>query len=210
MFKPTYLYIKRHKVTGKCYFGKTTTADPEKYNGSGKAWCEHLKENGCLIETLWYKLFTIKDECKQFALDFSRRENIVESDLWLNLIPENGLSGSGRKVGFKMSAESLAKLSQSKMGKTLSDEHKAKLSDHWKGRIISDEHKAAISAAHKGKIMSEESKSKMSLAHQNRDDQWRERQRLAHSAIVICPHCAKDGGSSAMKRWHFDNCKKAK
>lgn len=25
--------------------------------------------------------------------------------------------------------------------------------------------------------------------------------------IVICPHCNKSGGSSAMKRYHFDNCK---
>lgn len=25
--------------------------------------------------------------------------------------------------------------------------------------------------------------------------------------ISICPHCGKSGGSAAMKRWHFDNCK---
>jgi hypothetical protein len=24
---------------------------------------------------------------------------------------------------------------------------------------------------------------------------------------VECPHCSKIGGISAMKRWHFDNCK---
>lgn len=29
-FKPTYLYIKQHAVTGKCYFGKTTNPDPFK------------------------------------------------------------------------------------------------------------------------------------------------------------------------------------
>ena len=26
--------------------------------------------------------------------------------------------------------------------------------------------------------------------------------------IVICPHCKKQGGISAMKRWHFENCNK--
>lgn len=26
--------------------------------------------------------------------------------------------------------------------------------------------------------------------------------------VIICPHCTKSGGSSAMKRWHFDKCKK--
>ena len=25
--------------------------------------------------------------------------------------------------------------------------------------------------------------------------------------IITCPHCEKSGGSNAMKRWHFDNCK---
>jgi hypothetical protein len=24
---------------------------------------------------------------------------------------------------------------------------------------------------------------------------------------VACPHCGKSGGISAMKRWHFDNCR---
>lgn len=27
------------------------------------------------------------------------------------------------------------------------------------------------------------------------------------SKKVSCPHCGKVGGYSAMKRWHFDNCK---
>lgn len=25
--------------------------------------------------------------------------------------------------------------------------------------------------------------------------------------VICCPHCGKVGGASAMKRWHFDNCK---
>lgn len=25
--------------------------------------------------------------------------------------------------------------------------------------------------------------------------------------IITCPHCLKSGGSNAMTRWHFDNCK---
>jgi uncharacterized metal-binding protein len=24
---------------------------------------------------------------------------------------------------------------------------------------------------------------------------------------VTCPHCGLPGGETAMKRWHFDNCK---
>lgn len=57
-FKPTYLYIKRHKVTGLLYFGKTTSKNVEKYNGSDTYWGRHLKVHGYNIETLWYCLFT--------------------------------------------------------------------------------------------------------------------------------------------------------
>tara|TARA_R110001592_G_C12603768_1_gene696079 strand:- start:56 stop:490 length:435 start_codon:yes stop_codon:yes gene_type:complete len=30
------------------------------------------------------------------------------------------------------------------------------------------------------------------------------------SQIHICPHCNKEGKGTAMKRWHFDNCKHKK
>ena len=26
-------------------------------------------------------------------------------------------------------------------------------------------------------------------------------------SVIVCPHCQKSGGSTAMPRWHFDNCK---
>jgi hypothetical protein len=42
MFKPTFLYIKTHSVTGLKYFGKTTK-DPFRYKGSGVYWVRHLK-----------------------------------------------------------------------------------------------------------------------------------------------------------------------
>ena len=45
--------------------------------------------------------------------------------------------------------------------------------------------------------------------------EWTEEQRSAQSKrlkgrpkpTATCPHCNKVGGISAMKRWHFDNCK---
>ena len=43
MFKPTYLYIKQHSITGKLYLGKTTKQNLIKYTGSGKYWLRHLK-----------------------------------------------------------------------------------------------------------------------------------------------------------------------
>lgn len=53
-FTPTYLYIKRHSITGKLYFGKTIQ-NPETCIGSGTRWSNHANYYGKqYIETLWY------------------------------------------------------------------------------------------------------------------------------------------------------------
>jgi len=90
--KPTYLYIKQHKITKLKYFGKTTK-DPNKYFGSGKHWIRHIKKHGLEIDTIWYQLFTDEKEMVDFALKFSKDNNIVESIEWANLKEENGLDG---------------------------------------------------------------------------------------------------------------------
>ena len=92
-FKPTFLYIKRHIVTGLLYFGKTVK-NPNKYKGSGIYWKRHLQKHGSHVETLWYCLFLDAQTCSEFALLFSKNNNIVESSEWANLIDENGLDGA--------------------------------------------------------------------------------------------------------------------
>lgn len=93
---PTFLYIKKHSVTGLLYFGKTTK-DPEKYSGSGKHWLSHIKKHGKEhIITLWYCLFLDKESLTSFAINFSKQNNIVKSNLWANLTEENGLDGGKR------------------------------------------------------------------------------------------------------------------
>lgn len=109
-FKPTFLYIKQHSETGKLYFGKTCQSNVERYKGSGSYWRKHINKHGRnKVETLWYCLFNTKEECSQFALSFSLQENIVESDKWANLKPENGLEGGDttfNKTNYKMPARS--------------------------------------------------------------------------------------------------------
>ena len=83
-FKPTFLYIKRHSVTGMCYFGKTTS-DPLKYMGSGTKWNNHINFHGREhVETIWYCLFYDVDTVREFALMCSDMWNIVESKDWVN------------------------------------------------------------------------------------------------------------------------------
>lgn len=96
-FTPTYLYVKRHKITNLHYFGKTTKLDPYKYTGSGKRWLRHIKKHGIKhVETIWVKLFLDKEELISFAKTFSTENNIVESSTWANLCIENGLDGGLR------------------------------------------------------------------------------------------------------------------
>lgn len=91
-FKPTWLYLKQHNITGLKYFGKTIR-DPQSYPGSGIRWTRHLKKHGKDISTLWCQLFTNKEELTKFALQFSAENNIVESTEFANLKPEDGLMG---------------------------------------------------------------------------------------------------------------------
>jgi hypothetical protein len=91
-FKPTYLYIKQHNDTGLKYFGKTTS-NPEKYKGSGLYWTAHLKSHGNNVSTIWYERFNDKESLTEYAIAFSKENNIVESTEWANLKPENGLDG---------------------------------------------------------------------------------------------------------------------
>jgi hypothetical protein len=55
---------------------------------------------------------------------------------------------------------------------------------------FSEEHRRKMSEARKGKYCGE-----------NHPMYGKKQKR------VICPHCDKEGGIGAMKRYHFDNCK---
>ena len=108
-FKPTYLYIKQHTVTGKLYLGKTIR-NPEKYLGSGLHWKNHIRFHGeRFVVTLWHELFSDKNELVSFALMLSQKLDIVNSEHWLNLKAENGLDG-GSAGGNFWSEESKRKL----------------------------------------------------------------------------------------------------
>jgi len=109
-----YLYIKTHLETGLKYFGKTTK-NPENYKGSGKYWKKHLKKHGNYVKTEILNVFDNEKECTNFALEFSKRNNIVESNKWANLIDENGLDGAPK--GNVIKNETRIKISKSLLGK---------------------------------------------------------------------------------------------
>jgi hypothetical protein len=122
-FIPTWLYIKQHNITGLKYFGKTTRKDPIKYNGSGVHWTRHLKKHGVNITTLWCQLFTDKQSLVDFANKFSEENNIVESKIWANLKPEDGLMGGDTGI----SEKGRRVLSEKSKSRTHSEETKQKI-----------------------------------------------------------------------------------
>lgn len=109
------LYVKTHKKTGMKYFGKTTKKDPFQYNGSGKYWIKHLKKHGYDVITEIIGRYETQEECKKVALDFSKKNNIVESNEWANLRIENGIDGA--PVGNTFSSETIKRMSEIKKNK---------------------------------------------------------------------------------------------
>lgn len=108
-----YLYVKTHNKTGLKYFGKTTKKDPHKYTGSGIYWKKHLKKYGVDYTTDIIAMFHDETLCQEFALNFSKQNDIVNSNNWANLQEENGLDGApiGHN-GHKFTKEQLQKISE--------------------------------------------------------------------------------------------------
>jgi hypothetical protein len=185
VFKPTFLYIKQHKITGLKYFGKTTGKNPIKYLGSGTYWTRHLEKHGKLVDTIWYKLFTNKKELQEFALNFSIENNIVESNEWANLKPEDGLRGGGVK-GIKITPHT--------------EEHKKKISEGVQesnlklGKVRKP--KVLKGRSTGGWVWSEEDKKNHSL--------W---QVGVPKRRMCCIHCKVEGGIANILQWHGDKCK---
>lgn len=92
------LYVKTHNVTGLKYLGKTSR-DPFKYRGSGKYWSNHLKFHGndCFTELLGS--YSTLEDLKTQGLRYSKLWNIVESNEWANLVPEDGYGGGAVRSG---------------------------------------------------------------------------------------------------------------
>lgn len=192
---PTYLYIKEHSLTGMRYLGKTTKKDPYKYNGSGKYWIRHIKKYGKkYIKTLWVsEIWNNKDDLREFALLLSEELDIVNSDKWANLKPENGNDGGGdwsHVRGKKQTPEHLRKLSESRKGRI-----------PWnKGIPATDDVKDKLRKNHRTKKgYSPWNKGLIGVQPSTRIGIGQKR--------VMCPHCNKEGGYSVMSRWHFDNCR---
>jgi hypothetical protein len=181
-FSATYLYIKKHAITGLLYFGKTTGTEHyllTEYNGGGNLWRWHLKEHGKeYVETIWYCLFTEQDELVKFATMCSKQWDIVNAKdaagrkVWANKKTENGLDGNPKGIKFPNRVTSWNK------GIPQPEEVSAKTRAKLKGR-------KGPPSPKKGLVIGSIAKRKQ----------------------VTCPHCNKIGSDGNMQRYHYNNCK---
>ena len=125
-----YLYVKQHSVTGLKYFGVTKRSNPFQYKGSGKYWLRHLNKHGTnSVKTIDIWGFDNQIECTEFALKFSKDNNIVESSDWANLKQENGKDGN--VLGMSLSKDWKDNISKAQRGlkkAPCSEETKRKIS----------------------------------------------------------------------------------
>lgn len=113
-----YLYVKTHNTTGLKYLG-FTRRDPIKYKGSGTRWRAHIKKYGYDVSTNILLQSDSTEDIKNTGLFFSKLWNIVESQEWANLKPEDA-NAVEYTVTFKKrlphSEETKRKISLSKQG----------------------------------------------------------------------------------------------
>ncbi len=169
-FKPTFLYIKEHTLTGKKYFGKTVRSDVEKYLGSGSYWKKHITKHGKEhVKTVWSCLFNSSDDCQEFAEFFSEFVGIVESDQWANQIPENGIDKLTRGSGVTPAKDVITGLS---LGYISCDDPRWKTGEivgPTKGKLFTKEHKQKLASSKIGKKQnrSPEHNAKIGMAQVN-------------------------------------------
>jgi len=195
-----YLYVKQHKKTGLKYFGQTHTKNPYDYKGSGVYWKKHLSKHGKDIDTLQVWEFQDQLKATEFAIDFSIKNNIVESKEWANLDVEDAKQGAALNnknakgnLGKSKTKQHRENISKSKTGIPRPDLIGNNYASALKGRKKTVQHQEAINK----KLNSIEVKQKIANA-------W------ASKPTVKCPHCAIEGKAGHnMIRYHFDNCKKA-
>jgi hypothetical protein len=154
--KPTALLVKTHNITGLKYFCKTTRLNCiHSYYGSGLYWKRHLKTHGRDVSTEIIGIYHEKELLVAAALAFSKKNNIVESNEWANMKPENGLDGATpglkrpdvaeRNKKWKRSDDTRAKMKASGKIKIFSTEHRANLTKSLTNRVFTDAHRAALS-----------------------------------------------------------------
>ncbi len=220
-----YVYRITNKIQNKHYYGvRSSKIEPKldlgiKYfsSSSNKEFILDQKENFLTYKYKIIKKFNSKEEAIKLEIKLHKKFNVGINESFYNKSIQT--STGYDRTGISHSVEAKKKLSELNKGKIHSVETKQKISESQKGKngfwfnkTLSEEHKTKISSL--GRHCSDETKQKISESNKNNNyicsDEAKAKMSKANKGIlqkiVICPYCCKEGGISAMKRWHFDNC----
>lgn len=224
-------YVERHHVIPKCMGGDNNrdnlvSLTPEEHYVAHQLLVKINPGNRKLVYAAWgmthgksrsnkkYGWLRRKRSDAQKGVKNSEetRRKISESNKGRILSPANREKLHASRKGAKNSIEHNKQVSEALRGKPKTEEHKkalsvARLQMEYspelreklaanRGKKMNDNQRAALIKANKGRPQTEDHKRKVSMAKLGKNQ-----------PKVICPHCHKEGGSSLMKRWHFDNCK---
>jgi hypothetical protein len=194
------IYKTTNLIDSKVYVGSHQTNDiNDSYLGSGKYLKRAISKYGKVNFTKEIlHIFNNKQDM------FNKEREIVNEEFVKDTNTYNfKIGGSGGNPGIvgafsgkKHTPETIEKIRKSALAKTITEETKQKMSaNNWakKNPLAQKEH---VSRINKNIPKSQEHKDK--LRKQNLG--------IKHK-IVACPHCGKEGGERAIKRWHFNNCK---
>jgi len=207
MDKTVYLLLKTHNKTGLKYLCRHITKYEKtcyNYKGSGVRWTRHLEKHGNNVTTEIIAKCDSIEEAKELGLQYSEKWNIVESEDFANLVPEDGQGGSGpashrKTYGSRFGYEQEPNRYVGNDNYAKLPEVRQKISERLKGRKFSDEHRQKLSESMMGRTPWNKGKPN---PHARTDH-------MNNMPPVECPHCGKQGAKGAMVRWHFNNCKKS-
>ena len=214
-----YLYVKQHSITGLKYFGKTVSKDPFKYLGSGKYWVPHIKKHGKqYIKTLEVWGFDNQEMCTEFALNFSKENNIVESNEWANLCEENGIGFTLTEIQKIKIAKASKGNKNGMFGKTHTDEVKSilaeKATNRFKGKSYEElygEEKAKrlkFKRSEIAKMKNNTGQHNPMLGSKHKEESKKlQSYRAKNRPKLECSYCGIICASSQFNRWHGDKCK---
>ena len=198
-----YVYVCTHKITNQIYIGARCANHVPAHQDLGTYYFTSSKNVKPIFNEFdWEIIFEgTREEVFQLESDLIRQH-------WRQPYLLNKNCGGEKFNCTHHSNETKQKMSESKKGEKCYLYNKKKENHPKYNKNSSNETKQKMSESKKGennplfgKIPWNKGKSK-SEEH---------KQKLKKPKVkIICPHCGKEGGSNALKRYHFENCKQKK
>ena len=229
-----YTYIIVNKNSQMKYIGvRSCSCLPENddgYMGSSKSLDEAMNNTPEAFTKIIIETFSTRENANADEQRLHEMYDVARNPKFYNLMnAPMGFDNTGKHH----TPEIRKKLSLSHKGNTHTEESKKKISlskigknNPMYGKPVSTEHRSKISAALKGekngmygRKHTEETKKKISenrssisgknnpMYGKTHSDETRAKMSKPQTKTT-CHHCQKTGGISAMKRYHFANCKK--